>query len=146
MSSQIILTLKSWKAINNFRNNLKSFCGKKNTFNCTGIRARVIRLPVNCSNQLSYTGALYLFLTGEPHCISFLHFNNFTILTVTFQLNHHNCKIIKMPKRNITSFSYEKGMSDACVAQLVRAVDRQSKDLGSNPGTVKSVFFSTERF
>ena len=41
----------------------------------------------------------------------------------------------------------EKGMSDACVAQLVRAVGRQSKDdLGSNPGTVKSVSFSTERF
>ena len=32
-------------------------------------------------------------------------------------------------------------MSDACVAQLVRAVDRQSKDLGSNPSAVESVFF-----
>ena len=27
-----------------------------------------------------------------------------------------------------------------------RAVDRQSKDLGSNPSAVESVFFSTERF
>ena len=26
------------------------------------------------------------------------------------------------------------------------AVDRQSKDLGSNPSAVESVFFSTERF
>ena len=37
-------------------------------------------------------------------------------------------------------------MLDACVAQLVRAVDRQSKDPGSNPGTVASVSFFTERF
>ena len=37
-------------------------------------------------------------------------------------------------------------MSDACVAQLVRAVDRQSKDPGSNPGTVERVSLSTERF
>ena len=37
-------------------------------------------------------------------------------------------------------------MSDACVAQLIRAVDRQSKDPGSNPGTIESVSFSTERF
>ena len=37
-------------------------------------------------------------------------------------------------------------MSDACVAQLIRADDRQSKDQGSNPGTVKGVSFSTERF
>ena len=37
-------------------------------------------------------------------------------------------------------------MSDTCVAQLVRAVDRQSKDSGLNPGTVEGVSFSTERF
>ena len=35
-------------------------------------------------------------------------------------------------------------MSDVCVAQLVRVVDRQSKDRGSNPGTVESVSFSIE--
>ena len=37
-------------------------------------------------------------------------------------------------------------MSEACVAQLVRAVGRQSKDPGSNPGTVESVSLSAERF
>ena len=37
-------------------------------------------------------------------------------------------------------------MSDAYVAQLVRAVVRQLKNPGSNPGTVESVSFSTERF
>ena len=37
-------------------------------------------------------------------------------------------------------------LSDACTAQLVRAVDRQSKDPGSNPDTVESVSFSTESF
>ena len=37
-------------------------------------------------------------------------------------------------------------MSDTCVAQLLRAVDRQSEDLGSNPSAVENVFFSTERF
>ena len=40
----------------------------------------------------------------------------------------------------------EQEMSDACVAQLVRAVDRQSKDPGSNPGRVESVSFFTEKF
>ena len=38
------------------------------------------------------------------------------------------------------------GMSDACVAQLVRIVDPQSEDPGSNPGTVENFSFSTERF
>ena len=33
-----------------------------------------------------------------------------------------------------------------CVAQLDTAVERQLKDLGSNPGTVESVSFPTERF
>ena len=37
-------------------------------------------------------------------------------------------------------------MSDVCVAQLVRVSYRQWKDPGSNPGTVDSVSFSTERF
>ena len=32
------------------------------------------------------------------------------------------------------------------VAQLVRAVNRQSKDPNSNPGTVERVYFSTEGF
>ena len=31
-------------------------------------------------------------------------------------------------------------------SSVVRAVDRQSKDLGSNPSAVESVFFSTEIF
>ena len=31
-------------------------------------------------------------------------------------------------------------------SSVVRAVDRQSKDLGSNPSAVESVFFSTETF
>ena len=33
-----------------------------------------------------------------------------------------------------------------CVAQLVRVVDRQSKDSGSNPGTVEDISFTTESF
>ena len=37
-------------------------------------------------------------------------------------------------------------MSDACEAQLVRTVDRQSKDPGLNPGTFESAPFSTEGF
>ena len=40
----------------------------------------------------------------------------------------------------------EKGMFDACVAQLVRPVDRQSKDPGSNPGAVESLFFYRKIF
>ena len=37
-------------------------------------------------------------------------------------------------------------MSDAFVARLVTAVDRQSKDPGSNPGTIGSVSFSQKDF
>ena len=29
--------------------NLNSFCGKKDAFDCAGIRAQVFRLPVDCS-------------------------------------------------------------------------------------------------
>ena len=39
----------------------KSFCGKKDAFDCAGIRAQVFRLPVDCS-ALSYTGVRHLFL------------------------------------------------------------------------------------
>ena len=35
---------------------------------------------------------------------------------------------------------------NACVDQLFRAVDRQSKDLGSNPSAVESVFFHRKIF
>ena len=56
-------------------------------------------------------------------------------------------EIIKMPKRNITRSSCgERDVGGLCIAQLVRAVERQSKDPGSNPGRVKSVSFSTERY
>ena len=37
-------------------------------------------------------------------------------------------------------------MSDACVAQLIRAIERQSKDLAWNQGTVESVSFFIETF
>ena len=32
-------------------NNLKSVCGKKDAFDCAGIRAQVFRLPVDCSTR-----------------------------------------------------------------------------------------------
>ena len=50
---------------------------------------------------------------------------------------------------NLKSFCRKETLSivpDAYAVQLVRAVDRQSKDLGSNLGIVKSVSFPTERF
>ena len=65
-----------------FSNNLKSFCRKRNTFNCAGIRARVFRFPVDCSNQLSDIGVHHDFLTGKPRYIVLRHFNNFTIVIV----------------------------------------------------------------
>ena len=36
----------------------------------------------------------------------------------------------------------EKGMSDACVTQLVRAVDRQSKDPARIPGQLEASLFA----
>ena len=46
--------------------NLKSFCSERDVFDCAGIRARDLRLPVNCSKQLSYTGVDISFYTGRP--------------------------------------------------------------------------------
>ena len=40
----------------------------------------------------------------------------------------------------------EKEVSDACLAQLIRAADLQSNDSGSNPSLVGYVSFSTESF
>ena len=37
-------------------------------------------------------------------------------------------------------------MLNACVAQLIRTVDRQSNDPGSNPGTVESGLFPQKNF
>ena len=65
---------------------------------------------------------------------------------MAFKLYHQNCIIIKCQNAIQGGLPVEKGMRDACVAQLVRAIDRQSKDPGSNPGTVESVSFSRERF
>ena len=46
------------------------------------------------------------------------------------------------PLGDIKRSPVEKEMSDACVAQLVWAVDREPEDPGSIPGTVESVPFS----
>ena len=43
------------KSIYKFLKNLKSESEKKDAFECAGIRARLFRLSVDCSNQLSYT-------------------------------------------------------------------------------------------
>ena len=40
----------------------------------------------------------------------------------------------------------ERDVGCLCIAQLVKAADPQSKDAGSNPGTVESVSFFTESF
>ena len=45
MYSKLYLNLKD----------LKYFCGKRDVFDCARIRTRVFRLPVDCSNELSYT-------------------------------------------------------------------------------------------
>ena len=37
-------------------------------------------------------------------------------------------------------------MKNNIITKLFHFNDRQSKDLGSNPSAVESVFFSTERF
>ena len=71
--------------------------------------------------------------------ISNLSVEKYTLSTVTgFEPESFDCITRGLP--------LWKGMPDACVAQFFRAVDRQSKDQGSNPGKVESVSFSTERF
>ena len=56
-----------------------------------------------------------------------------------------------MEKETLSTMpGFELGFFDCLVfraiAQLVRAVNRSLNDPGSNPGTVESVSFSTERF
>ena len=50
------------------------------------------------------------------------------------------------PLGDIRKSSCGEGEVGRLCSSVVRAVDRQSKDLGSNPNAVESVFFSTERF
>ena len=80
--------LKNWAPwiIINSKNNsktLKSYCWKRDVFDCAEIRARVFRLPVDCSNKLSYTGVrlgafearggIYCETPPPPHNVSHLH-------------------------------------------------------------------------
>ena len=67
-------------------------------------------------------------------------------LETTQELYLPNYKIIKWRYAVKRGLAVEKEISDVSVAQLVRAVDWQSKDLGSYPGTVGCVSFFTERF
>ena len=64
--------------------NLKSFCGKKDAFDCAEIRARVFRLPVDCFNQLSYTGPWL----ESWHSRMRLFFHR--TISISLNLNNHN--------------------------------------------------------
>ena len=46
-------------------NNLKSSSGKRDAFDCAGIRVRIFRLLVDCSNQLTYTGVRHSLLNRK---------------------------------------------------------------------------------
>ena len=48
--------------------------------------------------------------------------------------------------KNLKSFCGNRDAFDYCVSELVRTVDRQSKNLGSNPGTIESVFLPQKDF
>ena len=50
------------------------------------------------------------------------------------------------PLGDIRTSSCGEGNVGRLCSTVARAVDRLSKDLGSNPSGVESVFFSTERF
>ena len=64
---------------------------------------------------------------------------------VTLQLYRENYKIIICQNAIYRSLPVKKGMLDACVAELVRAVDWQLKYIASNLGSVESISLSTER-
>ena len=51
-----------------------------------------------------------------------------------------------VPLGNIRRSPCGEGDVGRLCSSVERAVDRQSKDLGSNPSAVESVFFPTERF
>ena len=64
-----------WKHVhkyyyNNLKN-LKSSCEKRDAFDCAGIRARIFRLPLDGSNQLSYTGVSGLKSRHGRKCLFF---------------------------------------------------------------------------
>ena len=50
------------------------------------------------------------------------------------------------PLGDIRRSSCGEGDVERLCSSVVRAIDQQSKDLGSNPSAVESVIFSTERF
>ena len=58
----------------------------------------------------------------------------------------HILELFTDPLGDIRRSSCGEGDVGRLCSSVVRAVDRQSKDLGSNPIGVESVFFSTERF
>ena len=72
-----------------------------------------------------------------------------TLISQIMQLNYNLKSIYSRktePLGDIRRSSCgELDVGNLC-SSVVRAVDRQSKDLGSNPSAVETVFFSTERF
>ena len=66
--------------------NLKSFCEKRDAFDCAGIRAPVFRSPVDCSNQMSYTCVRHLLLHGKT-CLYRCLYTDEIILQAFFVLS-----------------------------------------------------------
>ena len=62
-----ILLYRNKCKLNSNLKNVEYFCEEKDALDCTVIRAQVFELPVDYSNQLSYTGVRHLLLlTGRP--------------------------------------------------------------------------------
>ena len=73
-----------------------------------------------------------MFVVSNPKCTK-----------ITFSLLQQRCEL-HLP--DIRRSSCGEGDVGRLCSLVVRAVDLQSKDLGSNPSAVESVFFSTDRF
>ena len=71
---------------------------------------------------------------------------DYTKMWLYFDRNSYWKIIINVDCTNQLSYTSARHPLLHRKAQLVRVVNRQSKDPGSNPGTVESVSFSTERF
>ena len=83
--------------------NLKSFCGKRDAFDCAGIQAGVFRLPVDCSNQVSYTGVRHRLLHRKTSLYRLVApVNDFTLgrrVRNTNKLKFNEFEIILWKKR-----------------------------------------------
>ena len=76
--------------------NLQFFCGKKDAFDCAGIRAQVFRLPVDCSNFHVFSKKMFCIILWKFS--RFYYFHNTKVVLKNILRNFKNSKPLESPK------------------------------------------------